>query len=601
MTAWSRGTLSDTNSDGVPDTVASAARSHPWGLDPLGNWGECDDGQRIEERTHNPANEVTSIWIEQQQQGVTPAYDAGGNMTSGPRPGSDTTRLHFTYDGWNRLTEVRADDEGEPGDLVASYEYDGLGRRIVKTVGTGESAVRADYYYDESWQVVEERTTSNQQPATLTQYVWDARYIDAPVLRDKDTDGNGTFDQRLYYTTDANWNVTALVDGTVGSGTFGQMVERYSYTPYGRATLHDGFWNERPGGSAYGNEIQYAGYRFDPETGLYQVRNRYYHPTLGRFANRDPIRYAGGANLYGYSGQSPTGATDPTGLLVHENCSCPVCEFAKETDRWCNPQNWPGSYNGLLQGPSVPADSMTRGFTGALPLEDSPAAVAAEAGWKLGEGVVGVVQGVLSGARPQSQPQRMASAEPPPAPTVPSPESTEAAGIRQAEPAAPSPRREYYRQMGEAYVKALAARGMLPPGERPPGTGNVATSQPSTRPSGEDSKWVVQSVVDRTYVVDMREAPDGSGVNAAGYKRNGPWFWRQMLEKHPHLFGREDVLSIKAGKAPSVSAEWIKYHPAHAPYANEKLIHHHIEQGPIASGLPERVHQGDHGPLHPER
>src|SRR5207245_11579416 len=38
LTAFARGTLSDTNSDGVTDTVASASHSQSWSLDALGNW-----------------------------------------------------------------------------------------------------------------------------------------------------------------------------------------------------------------------------------------------------------------------------------------------------------------------------------------------------------------------------------------------------------------------------------------------------------------------------------------------------------------------------------------------------------------------------------
>ena len=44
------------------------------------------------------------------------------------------------------------------------------------------------------------------------------RYVDAPVLRFHDADTDGTIDDTLYYTTDANMNVTALVErrGTEG-------------------------------------------------------------------------------------------------------------------------------------------------------------------------------------------------------------------------------------------------------------------------------------------------------------------------------------------------------------------------------------------------
>jgi RHS repeat-associated protein len=130
-------------------------------------------------------------------------------------------------------------------------------------------------------------------------------------FHDSNADGDlsDPADNTLYYTTDANWNVTGLVD------TGGQVVERYSYTPYGEVSVLTSDWQPVTNNqSAYDNQILYAGYRFDAESGLYQVRNRYYHPTLGRFANRDPIGYAGGANLYGYCGESPTGATDAMGL-----------------------------------------------------------------------------------------------------------------------------------------------------------------------------------------------------------------------------------------------------------------------------------------------
>src|SRR5262249_9477384 len=38
LTDFRRGPLSDANSDGVPDTVTTAARSQGWTLDALGNW-----------------------------------------------------------------------------------------------------------------------------------------------------------------------------------------------------------------------------------------------------------------------------------------------------------------------------------------------------------------------------------------------------------------------------------------------------------------------------------------------------------------------------------------------------------------------------------
>lgn len=68
------------------------------------------------------------------------------------------------------------------------------------------------------------------------QYVWDLRYIDAPVLRWRDADARAAnaLEETLYYCNDANMNVTALV------ATDGDAVERYSYDPYGGVMRHNG-------------------------------------------------------------------------------------------------------------------------------------------------------------------------------------------------------------------------------------------------------------------------------------------------------------------------------------------------------------------------
>jgi len=161
------------------------------------------------------------------------------------------------------------------------------------------------FFYNNRWQILETResSTENTDPEGLDplyQYVWSMRYIDAPDC----IDGG---DQRLYYLTDANMNVTCLVD------TGGDAVERYLYDPYGAVTFLDGSWSSRSA-SAYDNSILFCGYYRDKETGLYHVRHRVYHAQLGRWLHRDPIGYPDGANLYAYVQSHPTNGLDPSGL-----------------------------------------------------------------------------------------------------------------------------------------------------------------------------------------------------------------------------------------------------------------------------------------------
>jgi RHS repeat-associated protein len=87
------------------------------------------------------------------------------------------------------------------------------------------------------------------------------------------------------------------------------------YDPYGRVTVYEPDWSDTVAWEdSVKNEVLFAGYRFDAETGLYHVRNRQYHPTLGRWIERDPAGYLDGPNLYAYVSGNPAVSVDPTGL-----------------------------------------------------------------------------------------------------------------------------------------------------------------------------------------------------------------------------------------------------------------------------------------------
>ncbi len=314
-----------------------------WGLDVLGNWEkfeEFEGGSQTldQDRTHNEANEIETIdapWPD-------PTHDAAGNITSAPAADDPDQRRHFVYDAWNRLVAVHEHDETDPenpvGDLIVTYRYNGLNHRVRKLVGDdpqNPDEVR-EFYYNEQWQVLEERRElAGDQMRLYAEYVWCVRYIDSPIVRFRDSNADdgetapdGTLDETLYYTTDANMNVTALV--APGSG---DVVERYVYDPYGRAAVLDGNWQPIAWSDSKRNEIRFTGHRFNPTTGTYHARNREYHPALGRWMQRDPLGYVDGMSLYaGYFAM--WGAVDPSGQSTFRELINDTVSISAHVPEW---------------------------------------------------------------------------------------------------------------------------------------------------------------------------------------------------------------------------------------------------------------------------
>lgn len=101
--------------------------------------------------------------------------------------------------------------------------------------------------------------------------------------------------------------------------------------------------------------------------------------------------------------------------------------------------------------------------------------------------------------------------------------------------------------------------------------------------------------------VDMRLAPEGSGLNAAGFPRNGPWFWRQLVKTNPEYFDAANLARVRGGRSPLVNQTWVDEFPSHQGFSGDRLVHHHIDQGAIATPIPETVHQAWYKALHPNQ
>jgi RHS repeat-associated protein len=250
-----------------------------WTLDAAGNWSSFTTSGTTQTRTSNLQNQITTI-----SGATTPTYDYNGNTLT------DDNGTQYTYDAWNRM--VKAVTAGGSTEIDA---YDALGRRITVTL----NSLPTDYYYSSSGQVLEEiqYLTGGE---SITDNIWSPVYVNA--LFERIINGTPYAVQQ-----DADWNVTTVTKSVINPNTYQyyqQVQEGFVYDPYGKA------------GTPYLNmPYLFQGGRSDSTTGLYQFGVRDLSPSLGRWMEQDPVRYAGGdSNLYGFLGENPPNATDPSGM-----------------------------------------------------------------------------------------------------------------------------------------------------------------------------------------------------------------------------------------------------------------------------------------------
>jgi RHS repeat-associated protein len=177
--------------------------------------------------------------------GVT--YDNSGNQT-----GITSANRTFTYDAENRQTNATVNG------VATNYVYDGDGRRVIKTVGSGPSTV---FVYDAAGRLAAEYGGPTN-PLTGTTYLT-ADHLGSTRMV---TNAGGSVVSRFDYAPFGE-ELTAGLDGRIAP---------YSTNQYPTATLD-------------GTSEKFTSKERDSETGVDYFGARYMSAPQGRFVTVDPL------------------------------------------------------------------------------------------------------------------------------------------------------------------------------------------------------------------------------------------------------------------------------------------------------------------------
>ena len=236
----------------------------------------------------------------------TYAYDANGNRTDNAAAVDDQDRLlsgfgaTYTYtpngdlatktDGAG-LTQYSYDGRGVltgaalPASHSVSYGLDAAGRRISRTY---DGAVTHRWVYRNGLQIGAEVDVSG---AVVSRFVY-GPMSQTPVYMERGGD--------VYtFVTDHLGSVRSVVRGSDGV-----VVQALTYDSWGKIAS-----DSSPGFQPFA----FAGGIYDAATSITRFGARDYDPSIGRWVSKDPTRFAGGLNLYGYAYGDPINYIDQTG------------------------------------------------------------------------------------------------------------------------------------------------------------------------------------------------------------------------------------------------------------------------------------------------
>jgi RHS repeat-associated protein len=208
-------------------------------------------------------------------------FDLNGNLTHRITP---TGTITYERDALDRLITIIYPDTSR-----SEFTYDGLSRlvRIIEKDAAGTITTDKRHLWDDL--TIAEERASDGTNINKRFYPQGVELVTGPCI--------GTYT----YRTDHLGSIREVVNST------GALVARYDYSAWGEWELISG---------TFDLDFRYTGHYYHQPSGLHLAPFRAYDAGLGRWINRDPIKEAGGLNLYGYVLGNPINAWDLLGLDI---------------------------------------------------------------------------------------------------------------------------------------------------------------------------------------------------------------------------------------------------------------------------------------------
>lgn len=224
-------------------------------------------------------------------------YDAEGNITRITNTATGAYK-DLSWDHRNRLTQVTGYDSSATEQWRVAYVYDSLNRLVERTEYVGGTTTPAsnDFFaYDGYQMVLKVGASGSVEGRTLWGNSTDQ------ILATEDASSNV-----IWQLTDRLNTVRDLVSYHSGTDTT-TLEDHIAYDSFGRIVFETS--------PSVTSDFKFTARYTDSTTGLRWNLNRWYVPTIGRWASEDPIGFdAGDPNLARLVGNQVTNAVDPSGL-----------------------------------------------------------------------------------------------------------------------------------------------------------------------------------------------------------------------------------------------------------------------------------------------